>query len=95
MAATTPTAETAPVAKASMGYDVALSNADPQEQQDWEIRLGFMIHDAARLRRIIIDEKFKPLGVTRSQAWAMAYLSRKDGLTQSDLADEWALVKLP
>lgn len=76
------------------GYEAALSSKEPSQQEDWEIRLGFMIHDAARMRRIIIDEKFKPLGVTRSQAWVVAYLSRRDGMTQSDLADDMGLGKV-
>ena len=48
---------------AGSGYEAALSSQEPSRQEDWEIRLGFVIHDAARMRRIIIDEKFKPLGV--------------------------------
>lgn len=79
---------------AGSGYEAALSSQEPSRQEDWEIRLGFVIHDAARMRRIIIDEKFKPLGVTRSQAWVVAYLSRRDGMTQSDLADDMGLGKV-
>lgn len=64
------------------------------EQQNTEIRLGFLIHDTARLRRIVIDEKFKPLNITRSQAWLMAYLSRSEGLAQTALADQMGLGKV-
>lgn len=78
----------------SKGYDAALSNDVDVSDEDSKIRLGFLIHDAARLRRIVIDEIFKPLKVTRSQAWALAYLSRRDGLTQSDLADDMGLGKV-
>lgn len=80
----------------SKGYDVALSNDNEFQisEEDLKIRAGFLIHDAARLRRIVIDEVFKPLRVTRSQAWALAYLSRRDGLTQSDLADDMNLGKV-
>jgi DNA-binding MarR family transcriptional regulator len=35
----------------------------------------------------------KPLGVTRSQWWVLAYLSRHDGMIQSDLADMLELGK--
>lgn len=78
----------------SKGYDAALSSDATVSEEDAKIRLGFMIHDSARLRRIVIDEVFKPLKVTRSQAWALAYLSRRDGLTQSDLADDMDLGKV-
>ncbi|MFT6164621.1 MAG: DNA-binding MarR family transcriptional regulator [Zhongshania aliphaticivorans] len=78
----------------SKGYDEALSGDLQVSDEDAKIRLGFLIHDAARLRRIVIDEIFKPLRVTRSQAWALAYLSRRDGLTQSDLADDMNLGKV-
>ncbi len=62
--------------------------------EDWAIRLGFYIHDASRLRRIVYDTALKPLGVTRSQAWVIAYLSRKDGMPQSDLANQLDLGKV-
>ncbi len=63
-------------------------------EEDLKLRFGFLIHDSARMRRIVIDEIFRPLRVTRSQAWALAYLSRRDGLTQSDLADDMSLGKV-
>ena len=45
------------------------------------------MHDVSRLRRKVFDEVMKPEGVTRSQWWVMAYLSRQDGISQSELAD--------
>jgi DNA-binding MarR family transcriptional regulator len=42
----------------------------------------------------VLDEKFKPLEITRSQAWLMAYVSREDGQTQSDLAEQMSLGKV-
>lgn len=61
---------------------------------DWELRLGFLIHDVSRLRRSAFDRVLKPLNVTRSQWWVLAYLSREDGMTQSQLADELDLGKV-
>lgn len=61
---------------------------------DWDLRLGFLIHDVSRLRRSAFDRCLKPLNVTRSQWWVLAYLSRKDGLTQSELAEELDLGKV-
>ncbi|KOF54608.1 hypothetical protein AD428_05995 [Achromobacter sp. DMS1] len=45
------------------------------------------MHDVSRLRRKVFDEVMKPEGITRSQWWVMAYLSRHDGMSQSDLAE--------
>lgn len=56
------------------------------DDQNWDQRLGFLMHDVSRLRRIVFDNFMKPLGVTRSQWWVLAYLSRHDGMIQSDLA---------
>jgi DNA-binding MarR family transcriptional regulator len=61
---------------------------------DWELRLGFLIHDVSRLRRSAFDRCLKPLKVTRSQWWVLAYLSREDGMTQSQLAEELDLGKV-
>lgn len=57
------------------------------EEENWDQRLGFLMHDVSRLRRIVFDDFMKPLGVTRSQWWVLAYLSRQDGMIQSDLAN--------
>ena len=62
--------------------------------EDWAIRLGFAIHDASRLRRVVYDTGLKPAGVTRSQGWVLAYLSREDGQPQSELAAELDLGKV-
>ncbi len=61
---------------------------------DWELRLGFLIHDVSRLRRSAFDRSVKKLNVTRSQWWVLAYLSREDGMTQSRLAEELDLGKV-
>jgi DNA-binding MarR family transcriptional regulator len=61
---------------------------------DWDIRLGFLIHDVSRLRRNVSDKAFAPLGITRSQWWVLAYLSRKDGMPQTQLAQELDLGKV-
>ena len=56
-------------------------------QENWDQRLGFLMHDVSRLRRKVFDDVMKPVGVTRSQWWVMAHLSRHDGMSQSDLAE--------
>ncbi|WP_167854970.1 MarR family winged helix-turn-helix transcriptional regulator [Mangrovimicrobium sediminis] len=75
-------------------YGTALSESRTMEDDDWKIRLGFVIHDCARLRRIVIDQYFAPLNVTRSQAWVLAHLSPDDGLPQSALAEQMGLGKV-
>lgn len=55
---------------------------------DWELRFGYLIHDVSRLRRSAFDRCIKELNVTRSQWWVLAYLSRQDGMPQTQLADE-------
>lgn len=61
---------------------------------DWELKLGFLIHDVSRLRRSAFDRCLKPLNLTRSQWWVLAYLSRADGMTQSQLAEQLDLGKV-
>lgn len=55
---------------------------------DSELRLGYLIHDVSRLRRTLFDKWLSPLGITRSQWWVLAFLSRNDGMPQTDLALE-------
>jgi DNA-binding MarR family transcriptional regulator len=61
---------------------------------NWELRLGFLVHDVSRLRRRVVDRALKPLGVTRSQWWVLAFLSRSDGMSQVALADELDIGKV-
>ena len=61
---------------------------------NWELRLGFLVHDVSRLRRSAVDRALKPLGVTRSQWWVLAFLSRADGMSQVALAEELDLGKV-
>jgi DNA-binding MarR family transcriptional regulator len=58
------------------------------------VRFGFLIHDVSRLRRIVIDRALKPMGITRSQWWVLAFLGRRDGMTQTALAADLDLTKV-
>lgn len=71
----------------------SVTNKRKSDQDNWDQRLGFLMHDVSRLRRVVFDEYMKPLGVTRSQWWLLAYLSRHDGMIQSDLANVLELGK--
>jgi DNA-binding MarR family transcriptional regulator len=61
---------------------------------NWELRLGFLVHDVSRLRHHPSNRVLKPLGVTRSQWWVLAFLSRADGMSQVALAEELDLGKV-
>ena len=65
----------------------AKARAKPVEAENWDGRLGFLMHDVSRLRRSVFDEFMKPMAMTRSQWWILAHLSRHDGMIQSDLAN--------
>ncbi|MCP5379969.1 MAG: MarR family transcriptional regulator [Novosphingobium sp.] len=72
-----------------------MSGASPvQKELDAYLRFGFLIHDVSRLRRIVVDRALKPLGITRSQWWVLAFLSRRDGMTQTALAADLDLTKV-
>jgi DNA-binding MarR family transcriptional regulator len=58
------------------------------------LRFGFLVHDVSRMRRIVVDRVLKPLGITRSQWWVLAFLSRRDGMTQTALAADLDLTKV-
>lgn len=57
-------------------------------KEERPFRLGFLVHDVSRLRRTVVDKALKPLGVTRSQWWVLANLSRHngEGMMQTELA---------
>jgi len=54
---------------------------------DRDLKIGVLLHDVARLRRNTFDQIMKPMGLTRSQWWVIANLSREDGMMQTELAD--------
>jgi DNA-binding MarR family transcriptional regulator len=62
--------------------------SDTLDRPEWDLRLGYLIHDVSRLRRMMFDRALAPLGITRSQWWVLAFISRKDGLPQTQLANE-------
>lgn len=57
-------------------------------KEERPFRIGFLIHDVSRLRRTVVDKALRPLGVTRSQWWVLANLSRHngEGMMQTELA---------
>ncbi|MGE3774310.1 MAG: MarR family winged helix-turn-helix transcriptional regulator [Gammaproteobacteria bacterium] len=64
----------------------------PRQQR--ELKLGFLIHDTARLRRLAHDAVLRPNGFTTAQASLMRHLAHEDGQTQSALAEALELGKV-
>lgn len=58
------------------------------------LRFGFLVHDVSRMRNIVVDRTLKPLGITRSQWWVLAFLSRRDGMAQKALASDLDLTQV-
>jgi DNA-binding MarR family transcriptional regulator len=59
------------------------------------IRVGFLIHDVSRLRRVLFDLRSPHLDVTRSEAWVLTGISRREeGLSQTELARVLGLGKV-
>ncbi len=48
--------------------------------------LGFLLSDAARALRTVVDQRAREVGMTRAQWSVLARVQRKEGLKQSDLA---------
>lgn len=75
------------VARAKSTPVTKAKTAAAQDQSVLRVRIAFHIHDVSRLRRKAYDQLMKPLGVTRAQWWVLAYLSRHDGMMQTQLAN--------
>lgn len=54
---------------------------------------GFLLTDSARLLSKLIDRRLQPFGLTRAQWAVLAILNSRDGLSQSELADELEIEK--
>jgi DNA-binding MarR family transcriptional regulator len=76
------------------GRSTPIEGKPVQKDLNSSLRFGFLIHDVSRLRRIVVDRALKPLGITRSQWWVLAFLSRRDGMTQTALAADLDLTKV-
>lgn len=76
------------------GRSTPIEGKPVQKDLNSSLRFGFLIHDVSRLRRIVVDRALKPLGITRSQWWVLAFLSRRDGMTQTALASDLDLTKV-
>lgn len=50
--------------------------------------LGFLLSDAARALRTVVDQRAREFGITRAQWSVLARVQRNEGLKQSDLASQ-------
>jgi len=64
------------------------------DERKWDLRLGYLIHDVSRLRRVCFDRELAPLEITRSQWWVLAFIARNNGLPQTQLAHELEVGKV-
>ena len=64
-------------------------------KESFEDNIGLLIHDVARLLRVLYDRQMASIGLTRSQWWLLTYLYFKDGITQSELAFLMDMEKAP
>lgn len=79
--------KTSKIPKASKPVNGSIKAASTRSRdENWDQRLGFLMHDVSRLRRTAFDSYMKPLNITRSQWWVLIYLASHDGMIQSDLA---------
>ena len=61
----------------------------------FEENIGLLIHDVARLLRVLYDRQMASIGLTRSQWWLLTYLFFKDGINQSELSILMDMEKAP
>ena len=64
-------------------------------KESFEDNIGLLIHDVARLLRVLYDRQMASIGLTRSQWWLLTYLFFKDGINQSELAILMDMEKAP
>ena len=57
-------------------------------------RLGLVIHEVSRLRRVAVNRRLKPLGITRSQGYILGFLARRDGMSQTALAEDLDMTRV-
>ena len=64
-------------------------------KENFEENIGLLIHDVARLLRVLYDRQMAFIGLTRSQWWLLTYLRFRDGISQSELAVLMDIEKAP
>ena len=55
-------------------------------KDDPDSSIGFLISDVSRLLRRVYDRRVEPLGLTRSQWRVLVHVYRREGISQTALA---------
>ena len=58
------------------------------------IKFGTLLHDVSRLRRVVADRELRKVGITWAQWSVLAFLNRRDGMSQTALAADLDLTKV-
>ena len=58
-----------------------------QLPQSLDGNLGYLIATVARQYRVMFDREMQPLGLTRSQWWALVHVYYYDGISQAELSE--------
>jgi DNA-binding MarR family transcriptional regulator len=62
-------------------------------REDLSRNFGFLLNDVARLLRTVYDRRIRHLGLTRAQWWVLTHLFRRNGATQTELAETLEIEK--
>ena len=55
---------------------------------------GLVVHEVSRLRRVVVNRRLRPLGITRSQGYILVFLARRDGMSQTALAEDLDMTRV-
>jgi MarR family transcriptional regulator, transcriptional regulator for hemolysin len=76
------------VEKSHFALEISFASTDNVSMlMDAQDSIAFLLHDLARQFRYRFDARARALGVTRPQWRALLILARREGLSQSELAD--------
>ncbi len=84
------------VRKQSRKIDNGQASDQSRPAAPMKFRMGYLVHDVSRMRRTLYDQHLKPFGITRSQWWVLASISRypERGVTSSTLARDMDVGKV-
>jgi len=72
---------------------VAARTSSDGHLDSWELTLGFLIGDVARVLRRAVDRRMRHRGITRAQWMLLSRVSTEHGIIQKDLAAALELSK--
>jgi DNA-binding MarR family transcriptional regulator len=81
------------VTSSGKGTAVATRHKFDGHPESWELTLGFLIGDVARILRRAVDRRMRRKGITRAQWMILSRVSSEHGIIQKDLAAALDLTK--